>query len=495
MDPLIGPVVVPIRARRQINHPAGSSLLGDRGHQKRRSKHVLIAQAGNPRVVRKVHKKRPHIGCACLLRVVRQRIDVGNQLIAQLEIFLENRFRLPAVGPHFVVGAAAVRPKNGKERRILKPAGVEFRIIIVTADIRSRIGRIEQRRVQGMMFLGQILPPPDVVGPIRHARSGEVETRRNLPLQGVPGGIDIRRPEHGATALRSQVSVPREDERATGNVPAKAIVDRRGVQQGIDVVITRPRPDLEVAAIGRQVRLGFIRPNGVEALADDIVANHIPVPASGLGIGGINIGAGAVIGQPIGGCAVRELLEPALLRQEVVIARTRRESGPDADHRLEAQVVKLPVHAPRIRPLVSNEIHLPHLREVEPVDHDDVGRQVPLPVALGNGQHFRLGRVALFALDVPVGSLWQQRRGARKLPVPGIDFICRRAGNDKEGHAVADLRTPERPLVESRLDGRLRGIIPNDPVPVVRNHEGHADAGAAGSCVVMPAFDRMAAMV
>src|ERR1035438_6167740 len=43
VDTLVGPIVVPIGARRQIDHAAGRSLFGDWRYKKRRTKHVLVA--------------------------------------------------------------------------------------------------------------------------------------------------------------------------------------------------------------------------------------------------------------------------------------------------------------------------------------------------------------------------------------------------------------------------------------------------------------------
>ena len=56
----------------------------------------------------KVHEQRPHVRSAGLVRLVAQRVNVGHQLIAQLQIFLEDRLRLLPVGPDFVVLAAAM---------------------------------------------------------------------------------------------------------------------------------------------------------------------------------------------------------------------------------------------------------------------------------------------------------------------------------------------------------------------------------------------------
>src|SRR5580704_4156276 len=97
------------------------------------------------------------------------------------------------------------------------------------------------------------------------------------------------------------------------HISAEAIINRRGMEERVDIVIAGPGTDGEVSAIRRQVGFGFVRPDRVEAFADDIVSNHIPKPASGRGIGGIYVRTRAVIGQAIDGRAIGEMLEPAVL--------------------------------------------------------------------------------------------------------------------------------------------------------------------------------------
>ncbi len=111
----------------------------------------------------KIHEQGAHERRASLIGVVAERIDVRHQLVTQLQIFLQDRLRLLAIRPHLVVLAAAVGAQDRQERSILEPARVELGIVIVSADIVARVGRIEQRRVCGMMLAGQILPAADVL--------------------------------------------------------------------------------------------------------------------------------------------------------------------------------------------------------------------------------------------------------------------------------------------------------------------------------------------
>ncbi len=53
-------------------------------------------------------------------------------------------------------------------------------------------------------------------------------------------------------------------------------------------------------------------------------------------------------------------------------------------------------------------------------------------VAFGNGQHFILRSVALFALNVAISSLRQQRRGSGQESVSRVDFVQGVARNHEE---------------------------------------------------------------
>src|SRR5277367_1119485 len=120
------------------------------------------------------------------------------------------------------------------------------------------------------------------------------------------------------------------------DVAAEALVKGRGMKERINIVVAGAWTDGKVTAVGGQVGLGFIRPDGVKAFADDVLPDHVPKPASGCGIGGVDVGAGTVIGQTIHGRAIRKMLKPAILQNQVVIASTPLEARPNADHGLEA---------------------------------------------------------------------------------------------------------------------------------------------------------------
>jgi len=51
-----------------------------------------------------------------------------------------------------------------------------------------------------------------------------------------------------------------------------------GCRTLLGVFRNEPRPNLEVAPVGRQIRLGLIGPECIESLAGNIVTHYAPVP-------------------------------------------------------------------------------------------------------------------------------------------------------------------------------------------------------------------------
>ena len=68
------------------------------------------------------------------------------------------------------------------------------------------------------------------------------------------------------------------------HIPAEALVERAGMHQRIDVEIFRAGPGMEITAVRRKVRFGFVRPQRIVSLADNVVANNSPIPFGGVGI-------------------------------------------------------------------------------------------------------------------------------------------------------------------------------------------------------------------
>ena len=195
-------------------------------------------------------------------------------------------------------------------------------------------------------------------------------------------------------------------------VATEAIVNCRGMHKRINIVETRAWADEKVTAIRRQVGLGFIRPQGIESFADDVVANRLPVPSRGVRIAGVDVRTGAVVRQAVRWRSVGQMFEPAMFQDEIVIARIFGETRPDADHGLNVHVVKLLVHGGRIGKPVGSEIELAHFRVIEPVEHQHIQRQVALAIAFSDVQHFFLREIALLALYESIRSFGKHGRGA-----------------------------------------------------------------------------------
>ena len=109
------------------------------------AKHVFIADAGHLGIVAEVHKKAAHEGGSGLMGEIAQGVEVGHQLIAQTKIFFEDGLGLFAIGPDFVFGTAAMAAKVRLEGAVLEPADVELRVVVVVADLGSRVGGIDEQ--------------------------------------------------------------------------------------------------------------------------------------------------------------------------------------------------------------------------------------------------------------------------------------------------------------------------------------------------------------
>src|SRR5579872_6727507 len=103
-----------------------------------------------------------------------------------------------------------------------------------------------------MMFGRQVLPPSRIVRPIGDSRSGEIKPGWNLAPQGVPGLIDVRRPDDGSIPLYTQISIARKNQRAAaGLIFAKAIIQSARMKQRIHIEVLRPGTHVEVGSARR----------------------------------------------------------------------------------------------------------------------------------------------------------------------------------------------------------------------------------------------------
>ena len=79
----------------------------------------------------------------------------------------------------------------------------------------------------------------DISIPVRHTARGEVQPGWDGPLQHVPRGINIARPEDGPVALRSKIGGARQDHHAAAvsKVAPEAVVNRSSMEQRIDIEV------------------------------------------------------------------------------------------------------------------------------------------------------------------------------------------------------------------------------------------------------------------
>src|ERR1700712_70295 len=112
--------------------------------------------------------------------------------------------------------------------------------------------------------------------------------------------------------LRAEVGVAGEDKGAGGEILTEAVVEGFGLEERAGVEELRAGSDVEVAAVGGEIGFGLVGPEGAEAFADVVCLDAAPVPLGGFGVGGIDVGAGTVVGNAVGRCAVGEVLEPAV---------------------------------------------------------------------------------------------------------------------------------------------------------------------------------------
>src|SRR5579884_2214826 len=162
-----------------------------------------------------------------------------------------------------------------------------------------------------VMHLRQRLPSACIVAPVGQARRSKIEGGWNLAFECIPGGRDVRRPEDGAIALRPQVSIAREHQGAMLGVSAEAIIDSSRVKERINIEILCAGTNVQVAAIWRQVGFGFIGPNGVEAFAENIFPDALPIPMGRVRIRGVYVRASFIVRQAVGWSAIRHMLKPS----------------------------------------------------------------------------------------------------------------------------------------------------------------------------------------
>ena len=98
------------------SYPARS----DRRDEKRRPEHVFVIQAEDVGVRREIHEECAHEGRARLLRPAGLRVEVGQELIPELQVLHQDRLGHLAIGPHLVVLAGTVQTERWGRRRCIE---------------------------------------------------------------------------------------------------------------------------------------------------------------------------------------------------------------------------------------------------------------------------------------------------------------------------------------------------------------------------------------
>ena len=156
--------------------------------------------------------------------------------------------------------------------------------------------------------------------------------------------------------------------------------------------------------------------------------------------------------------------------------------------------MELSEHADRIGPGLGIHVHLAHLCVGKPVDDEIVDGQFPLAVASRHLHQLGLCAVALLTLDVPICALGQHGHIAGQQTKAAIDRLII-SGNYEEADTLTYLALKSVLIVEPQRDGRLRRIIPNQPITLVRYQKRYAHTLARGCVVVVCTLDHMTSAI
>src|SRR5258707_11922978 len=113
--------------------------------------------------------------------------------------------------------------------------------------------------------------------------------------------------------LRPGVCVARENERPGLQIAAETVVDGSCVEERKDIEELCCGAYVPVASVRGKVRLGFVCPERVEAFVDIVLLDDVPIPARCLQVCRVDVGARAIVRQPIGWRSVGQRLVPTVL--------------------------------------------------------------------------------------------------------------------------------------------------------------------------------------
>ncbi len=295
--------------------------------------------------------------------------------------------------------------------------------------------------------------------------------------------------------LCAGVRVARENQRPGLQIAAETVVDGGCVEERKDIEELRSGAYVPVASIRGKVRLGFVCPERVEAFLDIVLLDDVPIPARCLRVCRIDVGARAIVRQPIRWRSVGQMLEPTVLEQCLVVAAFRNEAGPHADHGMEVHFMKSLIHPDRVWPHRGIHIHFTHFGVMEPIDDQCVDWEVAVAITLSNGHKFSLACITLLTLDVAVSRFGQHGRVAGEQAITRIDLVVVLTCDNKEGHALADIGGPFVRVIEAELCGGPAWVVPKQTVTLTGDGERDAYALAGGRVIVVCAAKDMAAAV
>ena len=182
------PVVVPLGRGGQIDGARALLVLGDGGDEEGGAEHVLVGQLAGGAVGGEVHDERAHHGVAGLGGPAGQRVDVGEEGVAQAveaELGVEGG-GVVAEGPHLARAEFAVDAQERGKGGVLEPAGVQLAPLVLGVGRHGLLGELALHGVAA-----------GVHGPVGEAGDAGAEAGGDLLGHGGPCGGDVARPGDG----------------------------------------------------------------------------------------------------------------------------------------------------------------------------------------------------------------------------------------------------------------------------------------------------------
>ena len=210
-DPLAAPVVVP-RTTRQIQPATRGAPLHHRRDQQVSAPQVLVATRQGHGIVVVVEPQRAHhreSGFAC---VFHGGVGVGEKLIAQLEIALDDRLDILVVE----LGRIDHKPSLGRAAvaAIPSPGQAQMPVAAVRTKRRAERAELKPSHVQLPGQFRSRNEPADVCPPVWDSRETGVHGDGHMRRERLPARLHVARPEERAVARHARRAVAMQGERA-----------------------------------------------------------------------------------------------------------------------------------------------------------------------------------------------------------------------------------------------------------------------------------------